>query len=84
MFMNAEIDMQSVVVNSLPEDAVVKWNNETYVFYEIAANQYKMLQVTTGNASDGYIEIKTTLPDAKVVIKNSYTLLTKMMNSNEE
>ncbi len=84
MFMNAEIDMQSATVNSLPEDAVVKWNNEPYVFYEIATNKYKLLKIETGYASDGFIEIKTTLPDAKIVIKNAYTLLTKMMNSAEE
>ncbi len=84
MFMNAEIDIQSATVNSLPEDAIVKWNNEPYVFYEIAANKFKMLKVETGTSSDGYMEVKTTLPDAKIVIKNSYTLLTKMMNSAEE
>lgn len=34
MFMNSEIKIKKVAANTLPEEAVVKWNNSQYIFLE--------------------------------------------------
>ncbi len=84
MFMNAAIELNNAKVTAVPEEAIVKWNNRYYVFSEQGNNQYKLLPVETGVATDGFTEIKSALPDGNVVIKNAYTLLMKMKNSGEE
>jgi membrane fusion protein, heavy metal efflux system len=84
MYMNAEIALKSITANTLPEDAIVKWNNGNYLFIEIAINKYKMLPVVLGVSSDGNVEIKSGLHGEKIVTKNAYSLLGKMKNSGEE
>lgn len=84
MYMNAEIELNSRTANTLPEDAVVKWNNGNYLFAEIAINKYRLVPVVLGISGDGNIEIKSGLHGEKIVIKNAYTLLGKMKNSGEE
>ncbi len=84
MFMNSEIEIKKLTANTLPEEAVVKWNNIQYIFSEAGENTYKMYQIETGMVQDGSVEIKSTLPNGKIVIKNAYTLLMKMKNNSEE
>jgi membrane fusion protein, heavy metal efflux system len=84
MYMNGEIELNNIAANTLPEDAVVKWNNKYYLFAEVSTNKYKMLQVEPGETDEGYVEIKSALADEKIVIKNAYTLLMKMKNTAEE
>lgn len=84
MFMNAAIELNNAQVTAVPEEAVVKWNNQYYVFGEAGSNQYKLLPVETGITTDGFIEIKSGLPGYNIVVKNAYTLLMKMKNSGEE
>jgi cobalt-zinc-cadmium efflux system membrane fusion protein len=85
MFMNAAIEINNTQVMAVPEDAVVKWNNAFYVFSEESSNKYKLQPVETGLSADGYTEIRSSLsPDRPVVVKNAYTLLMKMKNSDEE
>jgi cobalt-zinc-cadmium efflux system membrane fusion protein len=84
MYMNALIDLKTVTTNALPEDAVVKWNNAYYVFCETATGAYTMQKVTTGVVEGGFVEITSTLPVARIVVKNAYALLMKMKNTGEE
>ncbi|WP_211092391.1 efflux RND transporter periplasmic adaptor subunit [Chitinophaga eiseniae] len=84
MFMNAEIALNNASVSALPNDAVVKWKNKTYVFVATGAGKFTMIPVETGTSNDGYTEIKTVMADKKIVTRNAYTLLMKMKNSEEE
>jgi cobalt-zinc-cadmium efflux system membrane fusion protein len=84
MFMNAEIEMDNAKANCLPEDAVVKWNNENYIFCEAGPNKFTMQKVETGHTDKGYVAIKSTLPDARIVTKNAYSILMKLKNNAEE
>lgn len=84
MFMNAEIALNNAAVSALPNDAVVKWKNKTYVFVANGADKFTMTPVETGTSNDGYTEIRTALADKKIVTRNAYTLLMKMKNSEEE
>ncbi len=84
MYMNAVIELKTAQANALPEDAVVKWGNDYYVFSELAAGRYRMQKVEIGATDGGFVEITSPLPDSKIVIKNAYTLLMKMKNGGDE
>ncbi len=83
-FVNASIELNNANVMAVPEDAVVKWENKYYVFGQEADNKFKLLPVETGVSDKGFIEIKSILPLSNIVIKNAYTILMKMKNSEEE
>ena len=84
MFVNAEIQLDNIKVPALPEDAVVKWNNKTYVFVEEDTATYRMTAVETGSIVNGYIEITSILPEKNIATANAYTLLTKLKNAESE
>ncbi len=82
-FVSAEIQVNNAKVPSLPEEAIVKWENRNYVFTEKASGKFSMQPVETGNTNEGYVEIKSPLPAGKIVVRNAYVLLMKMKNSEE-
>jgi len=83
-FVNASIELNNANVLSVPEDAVVKWEDKNYLFSQIGTNHFRLLPVETGSSSDGFIEIKSPIPGGSIVVKNAYTLLMKLKNSAEE
>ncbi|HEU4902930.1 MAG TPA: efflux RND transporter periplasmic adaptor subunit [Flavisolibacter sp.] len=83
-FLNAAIELDRATVTAVPEEAVIKWENQYFVFSEEAKNQFRLTPVITGTAHDGFIEVKSALPPRSIVTKNAYTLLMKMKNSGEE
>ncbi|MBL7698772.1 MAG: efflux RND transporter periplasmic adaptor subunit [Chitinophagaceae bacterium] len=83
-FVNAEIQLKNTVVNVLPDDAIVRWENRPYVFVEEDELLYKMVPVDIGASSLGYSEIKSDIQGRKIVVKNAYTLLMALKNSSEE
>ena len=86
MFMNAEVEVQNKKALTLNEDAIVRWQNNHYVFVETGANHFKMTKVSLGNQSQGkqQIEAPGLNSSTRMVTKNAYTLLMKMKNSGEE
>jgi cobalt-zinc-cadmium efflux system membrane fusion protein len=84
-FINAQIELNNVSVQSLPVEAVVKWQNKTYVFVEDGAANYKLVPVVVGLESKGVAEVVSGVTAAdKIVVANAYTLLMKLKNSSEE
>lgn len=85
MYMNAEIELKSANANILPEDAVVSFENKQFIFIAKGNNIFEMLEVKTGNAKNGFIEILgSDISSKKVVIKGAYSILMKMKNTEEE
>ena len=84
MFMNAEIALNNAQVKALPDNAIVKWQGKNYVFKVDTGNTYRMLPVEIGAHTDGFTEIKTSLPEGEYVIDNAYPVLMKMKNSGDE
>ncbi len=86
MYMNAEIALQNQNTNTLPEDAVVTFENKDYAFIAIDSNRFEMMEVETGVFENGFYEIKNiaALEGKSVVIKNAYTLLMALKNKEEE
>lgn len=88
MYMNAELELQKEKVLTVPEEAVVRYNNKQYLFVVKGDKTYEMQEVTTGSVQQGYIAIAdakgSDLVNANVVLKNAYTLLMKLKNAGEE
>jgi membrane fusion protein, heavy metal efflux system len=87
MFMNAEIEQSNYQANVLPEEAVVNYEKQAYVFVAKGSNQFEMLPVQTGITQAGKVEIKTAsneLSKTTFVTKGAYSLLMKLKNTEEE
>jgi membrane fusion protein, heavy metal efflux system len=86
MFMNAVIEIKSKNAKTLPDDAIVRFENKQYAFIEKTKNEFEMVEVQTSNSENGFIEvaIDERLNTENFVIKGAYTLLMKMKNTSED
>ena len=86
MFMNAEVEVQTKNALVVPEGAVVRWQNQHYVFMEAGEGIFTMLPVTIGIAQGGQQQIilAEDLGGKNIVLQNAYALLMKMKNSAED
>jgi len=83
-FLNAAIQLNGANVQAVPDDAIVKWENQYYVFAETAKGQFKMIGVETGATLAGFTAIKPKSALQNIVVKNAYAVLMKLKNSGEE
>ncbi|QIL42294.1 efflux RND transporter periplasmic adaptor subunit [Pedobacter sp. HDW13] len=83
-FLNAAIQLNGANVQAVPDDAIVKWENQYYVFAQTAKGQFKMIGVETGATLAGYTAIKPKSALQNIVVKNAYAVLMKLKNSGEE
>ena len=87
MFINAELTMKESSVTAVPEDAVVRYANKEYVFEQIAANQFRLIDIEAGVRVNGFVELKQPqhlLEGKKLIIANAYSALSKLKNVSEE
>lgn len=86
MFMNAEVEVNNATALTVPEDAVVRWQNKYYVYVNTGDSTYKMTPVEPGNHHSGKQQINGggISEKTKLVTKNAYALLMKMKNSADE
>jgi cobalt-zinc-cadmium efflux system membrane fusion protein len=83
MFVSGEILIKNNEVISVPEDAIVSWENKYYVFTEKSAGVFTMYPVETGMTNNGFTELKNIPSTQKLVVKNAYSLLMKMKSVQE-
>lgn len=83
-FIVAEIEENNTKSVSLPDDAIVRWQNQHYVFIAATAHRFLMYQVKTGASSDGFTHILTELPQSDIVTHNAYALLMMLKNKSDE
>lgn len=85
MYMNAEIEVKSTSVSSIPESCILNVEGKDFVFVQTAAMSYELTQVTLGAQENGYVEIQNAgvLENKQIVNKGAYTLLMKMKNVEE-
>ena len=83
--MNAEIEVKSTSVVSIPETCIVNVEGKDFVFLQSAAMTYELTQVTLGAHENGFVEIQNTaaLENKQIVNKGAYTLLMKIKNVEE-
>lgn len=86
MFMNARIEGVLQDSKSLPEDAVVSFEGQTYVFVAMPNNQFMMKPISIGITQNKRTQIKTDdaqLLNQKIVTKGAYYLLMALKNIEE-
>ena len=86
MYMNAVVAVQTSTSDALPEESIVDFDGQSFVFEETGKQTYHMTPVTLGTRENGYVQIVNgqELQKHKIVIKNAYTLLMKLKNQEEE
>ncbi len=86
MYMNAEINVGGSNVQAVPEEAVVRWQNEQYVFTAAGKNKFTLTKVQTGITEKGMTEIisPANLAGKEVILQKAYTVLMKMKNTVED
>lgn len=86
MYMNAEVETQTSFSSAIPEESVVNFEGQNYVFVELKKQTYKMLPIETGVSENKYIQVVNAkdFVGKKIVTKNAYTLLMKLKNTGGE
>jgi membrane fusion protein, heavy metal efflux system len=95
MFLSADIETTETDAITVPTDAVVRFENKNFIFIEKSEGKYEMLEVTLGVADKNFQQIVPLATASrplsmegflteKIVIKNAYTLLSKMKNKAED
>jgi cobalt-zinc-cadmium efflux system membrane fusion protein len=84
MYMNAEVELNSMEQVALPNEAIVTFENKDYVFVETGKNTYQMTGVKKGKTEEGFTAVDDSLKGKKMVVKGAYSLLMKLKNTVEE
>lgn len=82
-FMTANIRIDGQEGELLPESAVVRWENQHYIFSVEGPRRFSMRQVELGATGDGYVQVLSGLPEKEIVLKNAYSLLMMLKNGDE-
>lgn len=86
MFINGEVSVNNKEALTVPEDAVVRWENKHYVFTDTGTGKFEMLEITPGVISQGKQQIEGTgiSSSTRLVVRNAYALLMKIKNTEKE
>jgi cobalt-zinc-cadmium efflux system membrane fusion protein len=88
MFMTAMVETQNENAITLPNDAILRFENAHYVFVAQSEGVFEMVAVEKGTEENGFTALVSanaaSLLSQKIVLKNAYTLLMKMKNAAEE
>ncbi|MGN6490349.1 MAG: efflux RND transporter periplasmic adaptor subunit [Agriterribacter sp.] len=87
MFLNARIKINNTEVLAVPEEAVVRYGKDTFIFENTEGNTFRLVPVETGVTDKGMVELTSTsedLANKKVIVKNAYPVLAKMKNTAED
>jgi len=86
MYMNAEVELNNITAETLPEVSVVRFGDKEYVFVELSSNKFEMISVKTGVKEKGVVEIinSENLKGKRIVENGAYSLLMKLKNQEEE
>ncbi len=86
MYMNAEIELKNNKVYTLPEEAIVRYQNNLYIFLAETKTTFTIHEIKIGDSENGYIEIISGADwvDKNIVVTGAYNLLMTMKNKVEE
>lgn len=84
MFMNGDVATTTNEALTVPEEAIVRWENKYYVFM-VSGSGYKMKEIEPGISKDGRQQIVASniTGTTKLVTRNAYALLMKLKNTEE-
>lgn len=88
MYMNAEIELKKSNALTVPNEAIVMFNNKQFVFIAENKNTFKLTEIKTGIAGNAFTEIDleyiAAIKNQTIVTSGAYTLLMKLKNTGEE
>ena len=87
MYVEARVKINNANAIALPTEAIVNNGEDHFIFIETAKNTFQQIKITTGATDMGYTEVKAidkVAPDAKVVIKGAYYLLSELTKGSGE
>ncbi|TDE10531.1 efflux RND transporter periplasmic adaptor subunit [Dyadobacter psychrotolerans] len=94
-FVKAIIETGANPVTALPDEAIVDYEGQSYIFLEKpkqsakkSGTAFEMLQITKGVSENGFTEVQFPKDyentKSGIVLKGAYTLLSKLKNTEEE
>ena len=85
MYMNAEVEAQSMESWTVPDEAIVSFEGKEYVFVDKGNQSFELVEIQPGQKENGKVQIINyqILMNKKIVTKGAYTLLMKMKNVAE-
>lgn len=86
MYMNAEIEVPNKKSMALPQESILSFEGNEYVFKKLGKNKFEMIEVQTGSNGNGWVEILnySNLKDQKIILTGAYTLLMALKNKGED
>lgn len=86
MFANAIIEIKNREGILVPEEAVVRWADQYYVFVQNSKSYFERVRVDVGTPVNGLVDVQSSLanfPEQTIIIQNAYAALMKMENKSE-
>lgn len=87
MYVEARIQIDKNKTNSLPTEAIVNNGDEHFIYIQTSKNHFTQIAVNIGATDLGFTEIiplQELPPNAKVVIKGAYYLLSQLTKGSGE
>jgi cobalt-zinc-cadmium efflux system membrane fusion protein len=87
MYVEARVKINNEQTTALPSEAIVNNGDEHFIFVEKTKNSFQQIKVQTGASDMGYTEVKPideVSPNAKVVVKGAYYLLSELTKGSGE
>ncbi len=97
MFINANIEVDALEQNAVPEEAIVRFDGKHYIFKSLGSrkegeqmmNDFEMVEISRGNEEGDFVAFKMEdtsedISTMNIVLKEAFTLLAKAKNSEEE
>lgn len=84
-YMNAEVQLDTRTVKAVPDDAIVTFEGNQYIFEQIGDKKFEMKEVNLGNKEYAYTALLNadSLIGKKIVVQGAYALLMKLKNIEE-
>lgn len=86
MNVTALISLDKITTPAVPNDAIVTFQGQDYIFIVTDAHAFEKVPVAKGTSEVGYTQItllKPVPPDTKIVTKGAFFVLAKLTNSGE-
>lgn len=85
MYFNVELTSETSSSDLLPEESVIHFEGNDYVYEMKSKNNFQLIPVTIGTKANGKIQITSQLDTSKQYVgKGAYAILMAMKNSPEE
>lgn len=88
MFLTGVFELENVKARTVPDDAVVRYGSNDFIFITKDGKRFSMQPVTVGVAENGYTALQisdsTILLNNRIATKGAYALLGMLKNKMEE